>query len=119
MKVWTDGAGSHSKGQKARYCVVFEDGAEVLEDLPEGTTNNQAEYAALLAALRNERSTGAHILTDSQLLVGHVTKDWRVNKDHLRGFVSEAKRLLAERGATLTWIPRETNRAGKLLEKTR
>jgi len=116
MRIWVDGAGSHMAGQKARSCVVFEDGTEIVEDLPPGTTNNQAEYAALLRALQDGRSRGAEIFTDSQLLVGHVTKGWRVNKEHLRAPASEAKRLLAERGGTLAWVPRDRNRAGKVLE---
>ena len=117
MKIWTDGAGSHSPQQKARYCVVFEDGSEIVEDLPPGTTNNQAEYAGLLRALRDMRSRGAEIFTDSRLLVGQVVEGWRVNAPHLREPVSEAQRSLRERGTTLTWIPREKNRAGKVLER--
>lgn len=117
MKIWIDGAGSHLAGQKARYCVVFEDGTEVVEDLPPGTTNNQAEYAALLHALRDRRARGAEIITDSQLLVGHVTRDWKVNKAHLREPVTEARRLLREQRSILTWVRREENRAGKRLER--
>ena len=117
MKIWTDGAGSHSPQQKARYCVVFEDGSEIVEDLPPGTTNNQAEYAGLLRALRDERSRGAEIFTDSRLLVGQVVEGWRVNAPHLREPVSESQRLLREQKASLIWIPREKNRAGKVLER--
>jgi ribonuclease HI len=117
MRIWIDGAGSHMAGQKARYCVIFEDGTEIVKDLPPGTTNNQAEYTGLLAALRDDRSREATIFTDSQLLVGHVTKDWRVNKDHLREPVAQARRFLKERKAVLVWIPRDENRAGKRLER--
>lgn len=117
MRIWVDGAGSHMAGQKARSCVVFEDGTEIVEDLPPGTTNNQAEYTALLRALRDERSRGAEIFTDSRLLVGQVVEGWRVNAPHLREPVSESQRLLREQKASLSWIPREKNRAGKVLER--
>jgi ribonuclease HI len=113
MEIWTDGSGWN--GRKCEYAVVFEDGRVIRELFQTKCTNNEMEYAGLIRALK-ECKTGDHIITDSQLLVGHVTKNWKVNKDHLKPLVAEAKALLASKKATLSWVRREENKAGILIE---
>jgi ribonuclease HI len=116
LKVWIDGAGALLPGQKAKTCVVFED-SEVRTAVHDAGTNNEMEYGALLEALGDDRAQGATIFTDSQLLVGQLTRGWKVNAENLKPLHAEAKELLGRRKATLVWIPREENRAGKVLEK--
>ena len=116
MNIWIDGAGAPLPRQKAKACVVFEDG-DVRVTTYESGTNNEMEYQALLLALEDPRSDGATVHTDSQLLVGQLTKGWKVRAGNLRPLNERAKALLDERKATLIWIPREENRAGKVLEK--
>ena|SRR2546422_7479984 len=118
MKIWIDGAGALLEGQKAKTCVVFEDG-DVRVTEHGRKTNNEMEYAALIAALSDPRSDGATILTDSQLLVGQLTQGWRVKAENLKPPHSEARKLLGERRAALLWVPRGENRAGKVLEKSK
>jgi ribonuclease HI len=113
MDIYTDGSGWN--GRKCEYAVVFEDGRVIREMFQTECTNNEMEYAGLIRALK-ECKTGDTIYTDSQLLVGHVTKGWKVNKAHLRPLVDEAKKLVAEKKAKLVWVPRERNRAGILIE---
>jgi len=116
VKIWVDGAGALLEGQKAKSCVVFEDGDVKVTRYDRGT-NNEMEYTALLQALSDPRGDSATIYTDSQLLVGQLTKGWKVRAGNLRPLNERAKALLDERKATLIWIPREENRAGKVLEK--
>ena len=118
MKIWIDGAGASLPGQSARTCVVFEDGQVRTESYDNGT-NNEMEYRALLSALSDARAERATIFTDSQLLVGQLTRGWKVNADNLRPLHSEAKTLLTRRMADLVWVPREQNRAGWALEKAK
>jgi len=116
VKIWIDGAGAPLPGQRAKTCVVFENGEERVTAFDSGT-NNEMEYGALLEALSDDRSDGATIYTDSQLLVGQLTKGWKVNAENLRPLHAKARVLLSRRRAALVWVPREENRAGKVLEK--
>ncbi len=75
------------------------------------------EYQALLNALEDERSNGANIYTDSGLLVGHLTKGWRVKAPNLKDIQNECAKRLKERNAKMHWIPRGQNRAGEVLER--
>jgi ribonuclease HI len=79
-------------------------------------TNNQAEYLALIKALMSGQAVSAVIYTDSQLLVGHLTKNWNVRDPKLKALWKEAEDWLRKTGAKLEWVPRAKNRAGKLLE---
>jgi ribonuclease HI len=115
-KIYTDGAGSMFQGQKGLIAVVFEGSKELLEEIDNPVTNNEAEYLAMLKAL-NLCSVGDEIFTDSQLVVGQLTKGWNVNADNLRVFVEEGKNLVALRRCSVTWVPRDKNLAGKLIEE--
>ncbi len=115
MKIFFDGSGWN--GKTSGYAVVFEDGrrAPIVVRLHEKKTNNEMEYVGLIEALQHAQP-GDALFTDSQLLVGHVTAGGKVNYAHLRPLVAEAKRLLAAKKVTLTWVPREENKAGKVFE---
>lgn len=106
------------EGQKAKACVVFEDGDVKITEFDRGT-NNEMEYTALIHALSDLRSDRATIFTDSQLLVGQLTQGWKVKAGNLRPLNDQARALLAQSKATLVWVPREQNRAGKVLEKAK
>jgi len=49
------------------------------------------------------------VRTDSQLVVNQVNGAWRIKAAPLRPLVEEARRLLADLGGRLEWIPREAN----------
>lgn len=78
------------------------------------TTNNVAEYRALLMALERAVEIGAdevEIFSDSRLLVEQVNGNYRVKAEHLKPLVSQA--VLRARGFrrfALVHVPREKNR---------
>jgi ribonuclease HI len=83
-------------------------------------TNNQAEYDALIQACRylNEvcqRMNADHfevpvtIHSDSQLVIGQMTKGWRCHVAALTSWVSIAKKELRDTHAKLVWVPREVS----------
>jgi ribonuclease HI len=91
----------------------------VHEDLP-GTTNNEAEYAAIIAALelaRDERLTGVVLRSDSQLCVKQIKGEYKIKEERLRPLRDRAARLLGELRGQIEWVPRERNYAGIFLEK--
>lgn len=85
-----------------------------------GLTNNQAEYRALIYALLNlPRGAEAKIFSDSQLVVRQFEGDWSINDQRLRRLLNRAREVISERELkiTVTWIPRNQNLAGKLLDR--
>ncbi len=67
----------------------------------EGMTNNEAEYHALIAALThvtesleamavNLKKIQITVRTDSQLVIGHLTRNWRIKADNLRPLAIKA-----------------------------
>jgi len=77
-----------------------------------GQTNNVAEYAAVLQALRWAKHQGRGpvlVRTDSQLVVHQVNGAWRIKATPLLPLAHEARALLVDLGGRLEWIPREAN----------
>jgi ribonuclease HI len=78
------------------------------------TTNNVAEYRALLLALARAAAAGAEevdVFSDSLLLVQQVNGAYRVKADHLKPLLAEAVRRAKEfRRFSIAHVPREKNR---------
>jgi probable phosphoglycerate mutase len=83
------------------------------------TTNNVAEYRALIAGLEAARSVGARTVEvrgDSMLVINQVAGAWKVKQPHLRPLVDRARALLDEFAeVTLTHVPRADNADADLL----
>ena len=82
-------------------------------------TNNVAEYAGVVLALRLARRLGAlevELVLDSNLIVEQLNGRWRVRDAKLRGLFDEARSLLAGfRRWSATHEPRARNRAADAL----
>ena len=83
------------------------------------TTNNVAEYRALLLALERAEEAGAdevEIRSDSNLLVEQMRGNFKIRAEHLKPLLSEAVlRAKRFRSFTITHIPRDHNtRADRL-----
>jgi ribonuclease HI len=106
------GAGVYVEAERDRPVLEFYE--------PLGrTTNNVAEYRALLLALERAEEAGAdevEIRSDSRLLVEQMRGNFKIRAEHLKPLLSEsvlrAKRF---RSFSITHIPRENNtRADRL-----
>jgi ribonuclease HI len=123
-RVWVDGAGAGPNGLGSGYAWVRERVDEKSVTRVErvrrvdGLTNNQAEFRALIYALRN-LPIGSHadISADSQLMVNQFNGEWEVKNDVLAHLLDRAREIIQERDLeiSLKWVPREQNVAGKLL----
>ncbi len=85
-------------------------------------TNNYAEYTALVEALqklKEYRIEGDVVVrSDSQLLVGHMSKEWEVKGGGYLAKLKEARDLVKEFGSVLfEWVPREKNQEADLLSR--
>ena len=113
--VYFDGACRGNPGPAAvGWVIVTSDGiaAEGGQRIGE-TTNNQAEYAALLRALEAAHDFGASevdIRGDSQLIVKQVRGEWDTNDPELRERRVRVRKLLTDFGRwSIAHVPREVN----------
>lgn len=112
---WIDGASRGNPGE-AGFGVLFDAGGDRREisGFLGRTTNNVAEYAALIAALTFARMQGLTRLTlfsDSQLLVRQLTGAYRVKAPHLVPIFLKVLQLRREiPHFEIHYVPRQENR---------
>ncbi len=81
-------------------------------------TNNQAEYLAMISALKKfvESNDDITIYSDSKNTVSQLNHEFAINNEQLRILAREAWELIAKNSKIkLVWIPRKENLAGKML----
>lgn len=120
-RAWIDGAARGNPGE-AGFGVVFENGADGTQEIAGflgRTTNNVAEYAALLAALTYAGRLGVKRLTlhsDSELVVKQLAGTYRVKAPHLVPLYLKVLKLRRSiPGLAVRHVPREQNRAADAL----
>lgn len=120
--IYVDGAAKGNPGPAGIGVLVLGENQETLREIAESvgnTTNNVAEYKALIRALEEARSLGCervHIFTDSELLARQIEGRYAVKTAHLFPLYQHAlalMRLFEE--VVLTHIPREKNRRADAL----
>ncbi len=78
------------------------------------TTNNQAEYQALIAGLKKAISMGAQqviVNSDSELMVKQIQGSYRVKNADIRPLYSEVVKLVYDLASfQIACVPRERNR---------
>lgn len=109
------------------FIIYDENGEIVTEDYGVagegmGTTNNVAEYRAVIEALHwllaLSDDYDVVILTDSLLVVNQVTGKWDCHSPHLRKLRSEAYELICINDVSaVEWIPRNENQAADALTR--
>jgi ribonuclease HI len=114
--VHIDGASRGNPGPAAfAYVIKLPDG-EPVEDhgLLGATTNNIAEYTALLRALERAAALSArrlHIHSDSELLVKQMNGEYRVKNADLRDLYEQAQELTRHFSSVrFTHVRRENNK---------
>ena len=117
FRAFIDGAARGNPGPAGAGVYIELAGDGVTEEIAEplgSTTNNVAEYAALLLALDRAAEIGAdevEIFSDSKLLVEQVNGNFRVRAEHLKPMVAKAvQRAKGFRRFALVHVPREKNR---------
>lgn len=99
VELYCDGASRGNPGPAAYGFVVFSEGEVIAE---EGkcigvTTNNVAEYEALIRGLERCQSLGVQEITvraDSELMVRQVNGQYKVRSPHLLPLFEKARALL-------------------------
>ncbi len=122
LRLHVDGASRGNPGEAGfGVQVAAADGSEVasLWGYLGRTTNNVAEYQALLHALRFALARGAReveVFSDSELLVRQIGGRYRVRNPGLAPLFREARQLLGRfERARVSHVPREQNREADAL----
>lgn len=112
MKIFTDGSGKTGK-----YAYVIDDPQKKKVKILQkrGLTNNEAEYMAVVQALKENPKDDIEIFSDSELMVNQLNQSYAIKEDRLRKFAEEILSLCEGREVSFTWVPREKNKAGKIL----
>jgi ribonuclease HI len=104
LLLYCDGGSRGNPGPSAIGAVVFDattDPPELIASVSECigvTTNNVAEYGALIAGLEAVAHLHAriiHVRADSMLVIKQLRGEWRVKHENMKPLHADAKKLLA------------------------
>lgn len=117
LLVEADG-GSRGNPGPAGYGAVVRDAVtgEVLAETAAflgTTTNNVAEYQALVAGLRAayalDPAASVRVRMDSKLVVEQMSGRWKIKHEGMRALASTARAVFPPSAVTYEWVPRERN----------
>ena len=114
ISVYVDGSGGENSG----YGYFVKETGESFYEKKPNITNNQAEYMAIIAALKKFLNSNEEIIifSDSKNTVSQLNHEFAINNEQLRVLAREAWNIIGKfSNLTLTWVPRKENLAGKML----
>ena len=115
VKIWCDGSGTCA-------CFVVDGEDPVVMSNLEGMTHNESEYYAIYLALEywawklGSNRGNVEVLSDSLLAINQLNGKYKVKNPRLAKWHKLVKATIDVMDVKLTWIPREENEAGKVLE---
>ncbi|KKR32140.1 MAG: Ribonuclease H [Candidatus Falkowbacteria bacterium GW2011_GWF2_39_8] len=123
LKIYTDGGARGNPGPAGIGAVIFDEAEKIVAEVSEyigETTNNQAEYKAVVAAIQKAKELGGEELDfylDSQLVVEQLNRNYKVKNEGLAPlFIQVYNATMSFKKVTFTYIPREQNKlADKLV----
>lgn len=97
-EIYTDGASRGNPGISAvAFIIRSENALEIFSKSIGRHTNNEAEYIALLEALKRAREKGIYnvkIFSDSELMVKQILGIYKVKSENLKQLNEELKMIL-------------------------
>jgi len=102
VNIYTDGAARGNPGEAGIGFVIIAEDEKVI--IKKGryigrATNNEAEYHAILSALKEAKTIGVRevkIFADSELIVKQIKGEYRIKSEGLKPLYKEAMALLKE-----------------------
>ena len=112
----SDGGARGNPGPADIGALLTDASGEVIGEIAEGigeTTNNVAEYSALIAGLElalEKGVTDIQVFMDSTLVISQLKGEWKIKNDRLRTLAVKARALLNRfENTSLQHVPREQN----------
>jgi ribonuclease HI len=121
VQIFTDGAARGNPGPAGIGVVIRTDKEVLLEvaDYIGKTTNNVAEYMALIRGLEEAIDMGersVEVFADSELIVKQIMGEYQVKNEGLAPLYYNAKSLIKKfKHFSITHVPREENEHADLL----
>ncbi|XP_061356402.1 uncharacterized protein LOC133300832 [Gastrolobium bilobum] len=121
-KVYVDGS-SNNKGSGAGIIIERPKGVTIEHSLNLGfpTSNNQAEYEALIAGLKQAKEHGARkvqVFSDSQLVTSQIEGKYQDKGPLLMKYLSKVQEMMADSDEVqVTHIPQRENSRADILSK--
>lgn len=120
--IYTDGGARGNPGPAGIGAVAKNEKGEIVFEISEyigETTNNQAEYRALLAAIEKAEKLDVEELDfvlDSELVVKQLNREYKVkNQDLAPLFVKIYNAIMSFKKVTFKHVPRELNKEADAL----
>ena len=121
VSMYVDGSGSPRGG----FGWLVKETGESYYERRDDVTNNQAEYMAIISAVRHARSKSGEppyddvvIYSDSLNTVKQLNHEYAINNEALRELAMRCWSEIAEFGGrrpAVLWVSRKENLAGKML----
>ena len=114
ISVYVDGSGGPNGG----FGFFVKETGESFYEKKSDITNNQAEYMAIISALKKFVDTDNEITiySDSKNTVNQLNHEFAINNEKLRDLARESWVIITKfSNLLIVWIPRKENLAGKML----
>ena len=114
ISVYVDGSGGSDGG----FGFFVKETGESFYEKKSEITNNQAEYLAIISALKKYEKLNGEIIiySDSKNTVNQLNHTFAINNEQLRSLARDAWSLISKfSNLKIIWIPRGENLAGKML----
>lgn len=120
--MYSDGGARGNPGPAGIGAVLYDDERNVVVEISEyigETTNNQAEYKAMLAGIEKAKELGVENLVchlDSELVVKQMRREYKVkNKDLAPLFIKAYNLSMSFKSIEFVHVRREKNKAADAL----
>ena len=114
ISVYVDGSGGSNGG----FGFFVKETGESFYEKKSEITNNQAEYMAIISALKKYVDTDDEItiFSDSKNTVNQLNHEFAINNEKLRDLARESWLIIGKfSNLSIVWIPRKEYLAGKML----
>jgi ribonuclease HI len=114
ISIFVDGSGGSNGG----FGFFVKETGESFYEKKSEITNNQAEYMAIISALKKFVNSDDEITiySDSKNTVNQLNHEFAINNGKLRDLARESWIIIGKfSNLSIVWIPRKENLAGKML----
>ena len=122
VTIYTDGAARGNPGPAGIGVIIKDETGHILEKISQRlgvTTNNQAEYQAIIIGLGKAIELGvknAVVKSDSELVVEQINGRYKIKNTALRSLYQKVVQLTGSlESFSISYIPREQNAAADTL----
>lgn len=120
LDIYTDGASRGNPGEAGIGMAFYKEGVylEGVSKYLGVKTNNEAEYTAVIHALKRALETGEkkiRLYSDSELLIKQLNGEYKVKSEKIIPLYQKVTNLLTSLKVEFHWVEREKNKEADML----